>query len=189
MLAWTFFSSTIAMSTGTIVDAGGLLKSVRFPRTVMPMATVFFNLSQYLLTFAVLLPVLLVIFRVAPAPAMLVYPLMLVLLVLFTSGVALTVSAATAYFRDVKHLVDVGLQVMFWTTPIVYDLTDVPERLRLAVLLAPMSPFVTAMHDMFYRQAWPSLTVWLAAAAWSITMFVCGLTIFLTFEDRFAEQL
>ena len=46
LLAWTFFSSTVAMATGTIADSGGLLKSVRFPRTVMPIATVLFNLSS-----------------------------------------------------------------------------------------------------------------------------------------------
>src|SRR6185295_17657564 len=124
--------------TGTIADAGGLLKSVRFPRTVMPMATVLFNLSQYLMTFAVLLPVMLVFFRVRPAAPMLAYPLVLLLLVLFTSGLALIVSMANVYYRDVRHLVDVALQALFWATPVMYDLSDVPKQLRLPILLSPM---------------------------------------------------
>lgn len=189
ILAWTFFASTIAMATGAIADAGGLLKSVRFPRTVMPVATVLFNLVQYLMTFAVLLPMMLLIFRVAPAWPMALYPVVLLLLVLFTTGVALMVATATAYFRDVKHLVDIALQALFWMTPIVYDLSDVPERLRLPILLSPVSPFITALHAIFYQQTWPDVTVWMAAVAWSVTMFVGGLTIFLSFEDRFAEQL
>jgi ABC-type polysaccharide/polyol phosphate export permease len=78
---------------------------------------------------------------------------------------------------------------MFWLTPVVYDLNDVPERFRRVILLSPMSPFVSALHDIFYRQAWPTLTVWLAAAGWGLAMFVGGLMIFLTFEDRLAEQL
>ena len=189
LLAWTFFASTISMATGTIAEAGGLLKSVRFPRTVMPMATVLFNLSQYLMTFAVLLPVMLLVFRVPPAAPMLAYPLVLFLLVLFTTGVALIVATANVYYRDVKHLVEVALQMMFWLTPVVYDLNDVPERFRRAILLSPMSPFISALHDIFYRQAWPDLTIWLAAAGWGIAMFVGGLMIFLTYEDRLAEQL
>jgi ABC-2 type transport system permease protein len=189
LLPWTFFSSTISMATVTIAEAGGLLKSVRFPRTVMPAATVLFNLSQYLMTFGVLLPVMLVVFRVAPAPPMLLFPVVLLLLVLFTSGAAFMVATANVYYRDVKHLVDVALQVMFWVTPIVYDLNDVPERLRLPILLTPMSPFVSALHDIFYRQAWPDVTIWMAAISWSVAMFVGGLTVFLTYEDRFAEQL
>ena len=189
LLAWTFFASTVSMATGTIADAGGLLKSVRFPRTVMPMATVLFNLSQYLLTFGVLLPVMLLIFRVAPAAPMLAYPIVLLLLVLFTSGVALIVAMGNVYYRDVRHLVEVALQVLFWVTPVMYDLDDVPARLRPWILLSPMSPFISALHDIFYRQAWPSVTIWMMALAWSAVTVLGGLTIFLSHEDRLAEQL
>ena len=189
LLAWTFFASTISMATGTIADAGGLLKSVRFPRTVMPIATVLFNLAQYLMTFAVLLPVMLLAFRVRPAAPMLAYPAVLLLLVMFTTGLALIVSVANVYYRDVKHIVEVGLQVLFWATPIVYDIKDLPERVRNLVLLSPMSPYVSALHDLFYRQAWPSSAIWLAAIAWSVVMLWIGLTVFLKYEDRLAEQL
>jgi ABC-type polysaccharide/polyol phosphate export permease len=189
LLAWTFFASTISMATGTIADAGGLLKSVRFPRTVMPMATTLFNLAQYLMTFGVLLPVMLAVFRVRPALPMLAYPIVLLLLVLFTSGLALIVATANVYYRDVRHLVDVGLQVMFWATPVVYDLQDVPERLRRLILLSPMSAYISALHDIFYRQTWPDPAIWITAIAWSVVMFLGGLTVFLTYEDRLAERL
>ena len=189
MLAWTFFASTTAMATGSIVDGAGLLKSVRFPRAVLPLSTALFNLAQYLMTFAVLLPVMLIAFRITPSWTMMAFPIVLILMVLFTLGVALTVAAAATYFRDVKHLVEVALAVLFWTTPIIYDLESVPERLRLPILLSPMSPFVTALHDLFYQRAWPDLSIWVTAIAWSAAAFVCGLTIFLSFEDRFAEQL
>ena len=189
LLAWTFFASTISMATGTIADAGGLLKSVRFPRMVMPMATVLFNLSQYLMTFGVLLPVMLMVFRVRPALPMLAYPIVLFLLVLFTSGLALIVATANVYYRDVRHLVEVGLQAMFWATPVVYDLNNVPERLRPLILLSPMSSYISALHDIFYRQTWPDVTIWMAATGWGVAMFLAGLMIFLTYEDRLAEQL
>lgn len=189
MLAWVFFASTVGMATGSIVEGGGLLKSVRFPRAVLPLSTVLFNLAQYLMTFAVLLPVMLLAFGVAPAWPMAAFPLILILLVLFTMGVSFAVAAATAYFRDVKHLVEVGLAVLFWLTPVVYDLGDVPARLRLPILLSPVSPFVTALHEVFYHRAWPDVSIWMAALAWSLAAFVGGLTLFLTFEDRFAEQL
>jgi ABC-2 type transport system permease protein len=189
MLAWGFFSSAVSMATNAIVEGGGLLKSVRFPRAVLPLAAVLFNLAQYLLTFAVLLPIMLIVFGVAPAWPMTAFPLILALLVLFTTGVSMSVAAATAYFRDVKHLVEVGLGVLFWLTPVIYDLGDVPAPLRLPILLAPLSPFVTALHQVFYHQAWPDVAIWVAAVAWSVAVFIGGLTLFLTFEDRFAEQV
>jgi ABC-2 type transport system permease protein len=189
LLAWSFFAGTTSMSAGSVADNGGLLRSVRFPRLVLPVATVLFNLAQYLLTFIVLLPVMMLIFRIPLSWAMVSYPLILALLVFFTTGVALIVSVATVLFRDVKHLVEVALSVLFWLTPIIYDLNDVPERLRLPLLLSPMTPFVTAMHDVFYHQAWPAMTVWTAATAWSVVMFLIGFTLFITFEERLAEHL
>jgi lipopolysaccharide transport system permease protein len=189
ILAWTFFSTTTAMATSSIAEAGGLLRSVRFPRTVLPVATVLFNLAQYLLTFAALLPVMLMVFGVTPAPSMLAFPVVLVLFVLFTTGVAFVVASAAAFFRDVKHFVEVALGALFWMTPVLYDLSDVPDRLRLPILLMPVSPFVTMLHDIFYYRVWPDASIWAAAVSWSAAAFIGGVSIFLSFEDRFAEHV
>ena len=51
-----------------------------------------------------------------------VFPVFLALQVLFTIGVAMMLATATAFFRDVRHLLEVALAVLFWTTPIVYEL-------------------------------------------------------------------
>ena len=63
-LSWTFFASSAMMSTGSIVDNGGLLESVLFPRAILPIATVLFNFAQYVLTMSVFLPVMLAWYRV-----------------------------------------------------------------------------------------------------------------------------
>jgi ABC-type polysaccharide/polyol phosphate export permease len=189
MLAWTFFASTLAMASASIVDSGGLLKSVRFPRAVLPLANVLFHLLQYLTTFAILLPIMLVLFEVRPAAPMLAYPLVLLLLVGVTAGAALLVAAAAAYFRDVKHLLEISLSLLFWMTPIIYDLNDAPEYLRLPILLSPLSAHVTALHDIFYLRAWPDASVWIVACAWSTASLIGGVSVFLALEDRFAEQI
>ena len=62
LLNWTFFSSSAMMSTGSVVGAGALVKSVAFPRVILPVATVLFNLVQFLLAIAVFLPLSLVMF-------------------------------------------------------------------------------------------------------------------------------
>src|SRR4051794_9700542 len=56
VLAWTFFANAVAMPAGAVVDNGGLVRSVWFPRAILPIATVLFNFAQYLLTLAVFLP-------------------------------------------------------------------------------------------------------------------------------------
>jgi ABC-2 type transport system permease protein len=189
LLSWTFFASSASMSTGAVVDNSGLLKSVLFPRAILPIGTVLFNLAQYLLTVAVFLPAMMLWYQVPPSIPILVFPVVLILQVVFTIGVAFILATATAFFRDVRHLLEVALAVMFWTTPIVYELRQVPERLHLLILTSPVSPFVVAYQQIFYHRAWPDATVWLMASTHATGALVIGTALFLAFEDRFTEQL
>ena len=189
LLSWAFFSNSAVMSTGAIVDNSGLLKSVLFPRAILPMGTVLFNFAQYVFTIAVFLPAMMLWYRSPPSLAALAFPLFLSLQVAFTIGVALILATATAFFRDVRHLLEVALAVLFWSTPIVYELRNVPERLRLPILISPMSPFVVAYQEIFVHGSWPEATVWLMAGAHATGAFVLGALLFLTFEDRLTEQL
>ena len=188
-LAWTFFASSVMMSTASIVDNSGLLRTVVFPRAILPIATVLFNLAQYLLTIAVFLPLMFAWYRIPFVEPMILVPVVLALHVAFTMGIALILATTTVFFRDVRHLVEVALAVLFWTTPIVYQLDRVPESLRLLILLSPMSPFVTAYQRLFYFREWPEPTLWLVTITYAFGAFVVGMALVLAFEDRFTEQL
>src|SRR5207249_4439742 len=102
---------------------------------------------------------------------------------------ALMLATGTAFFRDIRHLLEIALAFGFWTTPIIYELRQVPDRLRLPILLSPMSPFVVAYDDIFFFRQWPALTVFALAITYALGAFVIGATLHLEFEDRFTEQL
>lgn len=189
ILAWTFFANAIVMSTGSLVDNGGLVRSIWFPRAILPIATVLFNLSQYLLTAIVFLPVMMVIYGVAPVTPMLAFPIFLALQVGLTVGLALIAAVGTAFFRDVRHFVDVGIAMLFWATPVVYETSQLPDTVRRAILLTPLSPYVTAYHDVFYYRQWPAAEVWALAVLYAIVALVAGLWLITRVEDRLTEQV
>lgn len=189
VLAWTFFANATAMSTGSIVDNGGLARSVWFPRAILPIATVLFNFAQYLLTAAIFLPVLMLLYQVPPATPMLAYPIFLALQLAFTMGVALLLAVGTAFFRDVRHLVDVALAVLFWATPVVYETTQIPERVRTVILLTPLSPYVTAYHDVFYYRRWPAPETWALATVYAAVALTAGLWLMTRCEDQLTERI
>jgi lipopolysaccharide transport system permease protein len=189
IIAWTFFVNSAIMSAGAIADNGGLVKSLFFPRAVLPTATVLFNLAQYVLTASVFLPLMLAIYRVPPSSPMLLFPVFLALQVVFTIGIALLLSTATVFFRDVRHLIEIGIQVLFWTTPIVYDIQTVPDRFRLPVMLSPMSPFIVAYHQLFFFRQWPDATVWFLTTTYALVALVAGVAAFVTWQDRFADEI
>lgn len=189
VLTWGFFAGAVLGSTASIAASGSLLHSVLFPRIILPIAGVLFNLAQFLLTIVVFLPVLFLTAGVMPGAQVLLFPVFLLLQVMFIMGAALVLSTATTYFRDVQHLVEVGLNVAFWATPILYEYTLVPERFRFAILLSPMAPFIRAYQDIFHYGTWPDGSIWLLASAYGIGMFVAGLSVFTTYEDDLAEQV
>jgi ABC-2 type transport system permease protein len=189
LLSWTFFANSATMSTGAVIDNAGLLKSVRFPRAILPVATVLFNLAQYLLTVSVFLPAMMLWYSVPLSAPMLLFPVFVVLQAFFTVGIALLLSTGTAFFRDIRHLLEVGLAVVFWMTPVLYELRQVPERLQLLILLSPVSPFVVAYQQLFFYRQWPTGDVWLAATTYALGAFVVGAIVFVGFEDRLMEQL
>lgn len=189
IIAWTFFANSAVMSTGAIVENGGLVKSIFFPRAILPVATVLFNFAQYLLTALVFVPLMLVLYGVRPAAPMLLYPAFLALQLLFTIGIALILATATAFFRDVRHFLEVALAALFWLTPIVYQFEQISNGARLAILLTPMSPFVVAYQKIFFYRQWPDLTVWLLATTYAAVALGVGAALMLAHEQKFSEQI
>ena len=189
VLAWSFFTNSTNMSTRSMMDGAGLIKSVRFPRAILPIATVLFNLAQYLLAMAVYLPVMLAIYGAPRLLPFVAFPAVLLLQVGFTIGLAMLLSVATVYFRDIRHLVEVTLSVLFWTTPVLYPLAQASESLRNWILLSPLSPFIVSYHRIFFEGAWPEPMLWILASAYTAVSLAIGSTVFLALEDRLGEQL
>jgi ABC-type polysaccharide/polyol phosphate export permease len=189
LLNWNFFASSAMMSTGAVVDAAGLVKSVAFPRAILPVATVLFSLAQFLLAIGLFLPIALPAAGIAPSSAMLLFPVLLVCQIIFTTGVAFALATATSFFRDVRHLLEIALGALFWTTPILYQYSNLPDYLRLPVLLSPMSPFVIAHQQVIYEGRVPDPAVWLAVLTYAAAAFVLGTSAFVSCEDELAEQL
>jgi ABC-type polysaccharide/polyol phosphate export permease len=165
------------------------MKSVFFPRAILPVATALFNFAQYLLTIVIFLPLMLVLYRVRPAPEMLAFPLFLLAQLAFTIGVGLIIATGTAFFRDIRHFLEIGLSALFWLTPIVYTSAMVPPRLLRWLKFSPASPFILAYQQIFFYRRWPDADLWLIAGIYSLAAVVMGMWIMLRHEDRFSEQV
>jgi ABC-type polysaccharide/polyol phosphate export permease len=189
LLAWGYFAASVSASTGSVIDSGSLVKSVYFPRAILPIATVLFNLTQFVLTSLVAVPAVLILYLVAPTPSMLAWPLLVVLQTVLCAGLALLLSTATAFFRDIRHFLDIALQVLFWLTPLVYERHMMPEPVRLISLLSPMTPYIMGYHQALYYREWPAAWVWLLAVLYAGAAFTLGVFVFRRYEDRFTEQL
>jgi ABC-type polysaccharide/polyol phosphate export permease len=189
LLPWGYFAGSASAATGAIIDSGSLVKSVYFPRAILPVSVVLFNLSQFGMTFAVVLPAVLLVYGIAPSPPMLAFVLVLLLQTVFTIGVALLLATATAFFRDVRHLLEIALQVMFWLIPIIYEYDLIPPPLRPISFAVPMTPYIMGYRQSLFYEQWPDPAVWALSTAYAALAFFGGLLVFRKYEDRFTELL
>lgn len=188
LLPWQFFASSLAASTVSLMTNASLLKKVQFPREVLPVATVLFNLIQKVLALLVFLPSLLVLRDGVPWTVVF-YPAVLALQTLFVIGAALALSALTVTFRDLRHLTEVALMMLFWLTPIVYAAAMVPPALQGLFALNPMVSFATAYQDIVYWGRPPAAATVAAMLAWAAASLAAGSVVFRRRAPYLAEEL
>jgi ABC-2 type transport system permease protein len=121
LTAWQFFAEVVAGGTGCIVGNAGLIKKVYLPREVFPLSVVGGALFNLATQFVILGLALVVADAVPTGPRLLYIPLSLLVLLVYATALALVLSAVNVYLRDVQYLVEIGLTIMFWSTPVVYS--------------------------------------------------------------------
>jgi ABC-type polysaccharide/polyol phosphate export permease len=188
LLPWIFVASSLGMATTSIVDQGQLIKKLSFPREVLPIATVGSQFVHFAIGYLVVVPPL-AAYSVGLGPAILLVPVLMVLLALFTCGLALATAAAQVYLRDTRHLLDVALQVWFWLTPVVYSLDLVPARYRPLFMLNPLASFLTAFRDVTLNRAFPPVGEAILLCVLAPAVFLAGYAVFLRGQRRFAEHV
>jgi ABC-2 type transport system permease protein len=159
LVAWTLFTDVIGGSTGSIVSNAGLVKKVYMPRELFPLSVVGASAVNFVLQLIVLVGAYVVTRTWPHLGDLLLVPLALVVLLIFATALGLILAAANVYLRDVQYLVEIGLLLWFWMTPIVYDWTKVRDNLTgqghdwlFSLYMAnPMANVVLA----FQRALWP----------------------------------
>jgi len=120
LLAWNLFSTTLLSGARSIIENAYLVKKVAFPREILPIASVGVGLFDFVLQSAVLFLFILVSRHGFRIQALVLYPLSLLTLLVFTMAVTFMASGLNVRYRDVQHLLNLWLLVWFWMTPIVY---------------------------------------------------------------------
>src|SRR5256885_9407973 len=120
LLPWTWFSASLSEGTSSLIAGGNLIKKVLFPAEVLPIVSVLANMVHFVLGLAIL-AAFMIGFHHYPNPAALPwFPVVVVVQLIFTLGLALALSALTAHFRDTRDLLANLLTLWFFATPIIY---------------------------------------------------------------------
>jgi ABC-2 type transport system permease protein len=159
LLVWTLVSTSVTTAVQSITANGALVGKVRFPRAVLPTATVGAALIHFVLQFSAFALVLLVVRQPVDWAYMWLIPFAIAALVLFLVALGMMVAAMNVYARDTQHLLDMLILGWFWLTPIVFTYGlflkylarhDLPDWLP---MLNPITPAVTVVQRAIYGKA------------------------------------
>lgn len=187
LLPWNFFSGAAMASTEAVRENANLIKKIYFPREVLPIATVIFNFAQFLLALAVFLPLFFLLGAPSLGTVQILFFLVLALHFLFSVGTALILSALTSSYRDVAHLTEVGLSLLFWVTPIIYPLSMVPPRYQGMMKANPLAAFTVTYQDLLCWSKIPAPEILLSLFLWTFGIFLGGYLLFKRYEPSLAE--
>lgn len=186
LVPWTYFHTAVTTAVPSLVTNADLVRKIWFPREALPLAgtaAALLDLTAGLALWACMLAA----YGAPVTPMLLWVPLLLIILVLAAAGLALLGAAVNVYFRDVKHALPLLLQVVFFATPIVYPLTQVPDDGHVYFALNPLTAVVEGLRSVAIEGRGPDATITLVGAASAIVLFALALFVFRRAERRFAD--
>jgi lipopolysaccharide transport system permease protein len=200
LIPWIFFSTSILGGTTSVSDRRDLLTKVRFPAQVLPATVVLTNL----LNFAFSMPLLFVlgaVYREWPTWHLIFVIPVALIQCFFTLAFTYVLSALNVAFRDLQHIVANLLQMLFFLTPVLWNVDSVTGFERFGVSLSaeqfrtllvygnPMAAIMNSWRDIFYRHQAPDFAPLAAVAGISLVLMFIAANIFEKRREEFAELI
>jgi lipopolysaccharide transport system permease protein len=180
LVMWQWLSQSITAGTQTFVQNSDLVKRTVFARETLPIASVVSFGVNFLIESGLVL-VLVFIFRGSAklSPALLLLPVLLALYMVLLSGVALATSVLNVVYRDVSYIVNTGLSILYWVTPVMYSTDKVKmEPYHTLLSLNPAGAIIQSVRHAIMDGTVPSLREWGFMVVPTLLLFLLGMAIF-----------
>jgi ABC-type polysaccharide/polyol phosphate export permease len=189
LLPWFALQEGVLRGASSILDKRHVIKKVLFPTELFPFSSVLTAFIHYSVGILIFLAGFFVWKGTVSMLQIAYIPVLLLMQILLTLGVALLFSSLTVYIRDITQILSVAFQVFFYLSSILYPLTAVPAKLKIFILLNPVTALVEAYHSVILYGRPPTLysTVYLLGAT-TVALF-CGIFVFRKLKRGFADVL
>ncbi len=149
LFPWTWFATSVTMSTNALTGNVSLIKKVIFPKQFLLLATITAQLVNFIFSLPILIG-LVYYYGSSPTLSWLIgIPVLVVVQFAIIYGLALIISVVNAFFRDLEYIVTVLVSLLFWITPIVYPFNIVPEEYRVFLAMNPVTYLMQSWRDLF----------------------------------------
>jgi ABC-type polysaccharide/polyol phosphate export permease len=195
VLPWTFFATGLNGSIQSLTSQRDLVTKVYFPQQILPLTSIASAFFDFLVASVVLVGLVVYFdatsdWSFAFRPVLLMLPLVVVIQVVLMVGLGLWLALGNLWYRDVKYLFAVGIQMWMFLTNVLYPLpTDGLAALRWLTTVNPMVPIISAYRDIVIHGRLPEAVPFLTALGVSVVLAASGWAVYRALEGRFAERV
>lgn len=185
-IPWTFFSANLMNTANTFIANAGIMNKVYFPRVLAPIGAAFAKTVDSLVSMSIMI-VLMLVTGYFPTWKFLLFPFMLVLTLLLGMGFGFVLSSFNVRWRDLQHGIPFITGVVQYLTPVMYSITEIPEKYRLLYSLNPATGLVQAFKWCIIRTIEFDWTSFLISIVWIVVLIPVGIHNFRKTERTFVD--
>lgn len=186
MVPWLLFSSSITDMVESIVSNMNLVSKIFFPREILVISTLFARIVDFFIAY-ILLIILIIIYQVPVTITLWLFlPVILLIQITLSLGIGLFASALNVFYRDIKHVFTLIMQLWLYASPIIYPITFVPEKWKKIYMLNPMVGIIEAYRSVMIYRTFPDISL-LFSALIAVAVFIAGYSFFKRVEVQFAD--
>lgn len=191
--AWSYFSDCLMKTSETFNANANLFGKVYFPRLAVPVSIVISNLIKFgiqlCLFFGFYAYFVAQGIAIRPTFALFLLPILVLLMAALGLGSGIIVSSLTTRYRDLRFLVQFGTQLLMYSTPVIFPLSQLPEQYRWIMLANPMTPIVETFRYAFMGTGTFSWTYLGISAATTLLILAGGVLLFNHVEKTFVDTV
>jgi lipopolysaccharide transport system permease protein len=188
LVPWTYFSSVLAVASVSLTSNATLVEKVYFPRVLLPAGSAVAGLLDFVVG-ALLLAALMLYYHMRVRWTVVFIPLIVLVMVLFTTGISMLMAAANVRYRDVKHVVPFLIQIWMFATPIIYPATMIPEQFRPLLALNPCWALVNGFRACMFPGVRADARLMATSTVVALCVFIIGAFYFRRAEKSFADVI
>lgn len=193
IICWNYFAECILKNSTVFRDNANLFSKVYFPRIILPMSIVFSSMVRFFIQMLLFVLILIIYsfngFKPLVNFTIFLFPVLLLLMAALGQGIGLIISSLTTKYRDLALLVNFGVQLLMFSTTVVYPLSAAPKNLQFWIALNPMTTILEVFRYSFLGQGlFPTLAFIYTSIA-TLIIFFTGVFLFNKVEKDFIDTI